>query len=264
MVNLSISDINGLYNQFLSISNSVEDLLDIINERILQNVYASDIKATKLLSISYENACKDLISIKDNLNFSLNLVVIKNPNFESIEIPGILYLIKSQCDKALGLLKSEKSDILTKKQKDQLNLIRKEIKIIELASKYTKNLDFGIKHLENGSFLASALILSRLIVYCIDNIPKDESDVGDEKILPRINFLISKGIIDKEHQDEKQRILKYVNTARNYLVHDVSKFPEFSDCATLLGDCVNILKIFKQVEDIKAYEIEPSIIDDAS
>ena len=262
MIKLKTLDIFGLYNQFLSIKESIDNLQEIItNDRTLGPLYR-DLESMKNLLRSYENARINIESIRTSIDFSLDMMIIPEKSFDQAETEGILYLIKTQCEKALGVLKSKISVKLTEKQKDQLNFIRKEIKEIDLDLKYNKNIELTITHLEKGDYLASALITSRIIVYLFDQIPKDNSENSKEKIKSKIKYLISRGIIDKKQKDQKERIFKYVNSARNYLVHELSYFPEFSDCVTLLGDCVNILKILKKVENLKESNIKPSIIDE--
>ncbi len=262
MIKLKTADIFGLYNQFFSITESIDNLQEIItNDRTIGPLYR-DLESMKNLLKSYENARINIESIRTSIDFSLDMLRIPEKSFNKDEIEGKLYLIKTQCEKALGVLKSKISVELTENQKDQLNFIRKEIEELDLDSKYKKNIELAIIHLEKGDYLANALIISRIIVYLFDQIPKDNSENSKEKIKPKIKYLISRGIINKKQKDQKERIFKYVNSARNYLVHDLGYFPEFSDCATLLGDCLNILKILKKVENLKELNIKPSIIDE--
>ncbi|MFW9876886.1 MAG: hypothetical protein ACFFG0_27650 [Candidatus Thorarchaeota archaeon] len=140
-------------------------------------------------------------------------------------------------------------------QKNSLNSIREQMKTLDLKKVIEENLELAIKHFENGDFLASTLISSRIIIYGINKIPSNQDSDGDILIFKgspedKVKFLRQKGIINKDERDKKLNIVKYVKKARDYLVHDIKRLPEASESMALLGDCIDILKILKKIEEI--------------
>ena len=98
------------------------------------------------------------------------------------------------------------------------------------------------------------IILSRIIVYGIDKIPSRNADSVQKTIYKgsvedKIEFLRRKGIIGKKERDKKLNIVKYVKKARDFLVHDIKRFPDASESMALLGDCLDILKILKNLNE---------------
>jgi len=141
------------------------------------------------------------------------------------------------------------------KQKNSLNSIRDQMKELKLEPYLGKNLKNAIEHFEWGDFLASALISSRIIVYGINKIPSKTEDSGDKVIFKgsideKIKFLREKDIIGKGQSDKKLNIVKYVKKARDFLVHDIKRFPDASESMALLGDCLDILKILKKLKEV--------------
>lgn len=157
--------------------------------------------------------------------------------------------------KTLRNIEFEKQLNVTDIQKNNLNSIREQIKNLDLEKYIEENLIYAIDHFEKGDFLASALISSRIIVYGIDKIPSKNSDSDDKTIFKgsvkdKIEFLRKKDIIGKKEQDKKLNIVKYVKKARDFLVHDIKRFPDASESMALLGDCLDILKILKKLEEV--------------
>ena len=141
------------------------------------------------------------------------------------------------------------------KQKNSLNSIRDQMKELKLEPYLGKNLKNANEHFEWGDFLASALISSRIIVYGINKIPSKTEDSGDKVIFKgsideKIKFLREKDIIGKGQSDKKLNIVKYVKKARDFLVHDIKRFPDASESVAILGDCLDILKILKKLKEV--------------
>jgi hypothetical protein len=110
----------------------------------------------------------------------------------------------------------------------------------------------NFQHFEWGDFLASALISSRIIVYGINKTPCKTEESGKVifmgSIEDKINFLREKDIIGKDETDSKLNIVKYAKKARDFLVHNVRRFPDASESVALLGDSLDILKILKNLK----------------
>lgn len=254
MIILSISDISGLYNQFKSLKEKVKYCLYEMDRFKPDTSKVYYIYKNGLLP-SYYNALNNLIKLKDSMNFSIELIDNLKINDYTVEMHGKLQLMSIECEKALGILQNQIKMPLTKIQKNKLSSIEDQVNDLELDPYYEKNIKLAIEHFEKGNFLACSLISSRIIVYSMDQIPqldfenesKKQKKSKDEK---RINYLVEKGLIDKKDRSQKTRIFKYVTNARNFLVHDIKVFPDASDSMSLLGDCVDILKILTKIEEI--------------
>ncbi len=146
-----------------------------------------------------------------------------------------------ECDKVIGFFNGLEIAI-TKEELDNLNYIRKEMTEIclELDEHFEKNLDKAIKAAEKGQFLGSALIISRVIEHVLDKIDGKEID-------NKIEFLISKGLLDKNRKDEKENIIMASKKARNLLSHNITIYAESSDTLSLLGNSVLLMKIYKKL-----------------
>ena len=144
-----------------------------------------------------------------------------------------------ECDKVIGLLKSIQTSLSTE-EIDKMNHIRTEISKIceDLDINFEKNLNMAVTESENGHFLASAIITSRIVEYVLDKIE-------GKNIEDKIDFLVSKGLIDKDRKDVKEAVIKASKLSRNFFSHRIDTFVESSEALTLLGDCVKILRIYK-------------------
>jgi len=253
---LSITDISGLNIQFQSIKKLLHEIFEKKGEKNFRMYdYRSMIDNA---FFSYNNAVKDLESLKDSINYSISIYKIneyETKNFSAYELNGFIPLIIIECEKVIGILKNKLSVPLTESQKNRLSSISHQIKKLDLDYYYEKNLNLAVDHFEKGNFLACSLISSRIIVYCMDQIPQANIDNQNKKLMKskdekRIDYLIEKNIMSKKERDQKTRIFKYVTNARNFLVHDIKVFPDASDSMSLLGDCIDILKILTKIEEI--------------
>ncbi len=127
---------------------------------------------------------------------------------------------------------------------------------MNLSTLVEKNITEAINNFENGNFLGCSLITSRVITYVINKFPTEY--IPDKKVFikkgsaeKKIEFLIVNNIINKEEKDQKLRTIKYVKRARDFLIHDLNVSPDASDSMTLLGDCIDILKIKKDIDSLK-------------
>jgi hypothetical protein len=130
---------------------------------------------------------------------------------------------------------------------DRLNQLMAEIEKIEkdLPAEeiyLADNLKKAIVEYEQGHFLASALIASRIIVYVYENIPSE--DAQKDRFEQKLQTLIKKGVIDKDRKDEQKLFLRAAVHARNYLSHDIKISPEVEDALSLISSAVSFCKYF--------------------
>jgi len=172
------------------------------------------------------------------LNIGLQPVTI----VESSEgaILGSLRQTIVRCDSVVGFVRDTISPI-SPQEADRLQSLRGQLgrisaDIPEIDS-ITKNIEEAVREYEKGHFLASTLVISRVIVYILSRL---EGKTDDE----RIRLLVSSGVIPKDREDIHTFILKTCRKARNYLSHDIRVFPDSSDSLSLLGDSVTLLNYF--------------------
>lgn len=142
----------------------------------------------------------------------------------------------TECDKALGVLQKLASLPLTPEVIDKLTSLRQELEKISIDINYEKNLKEAIKEYEQGHYLASALISSRVIIYSLNKIP---GKTDEEKL----NFLAEKGKIEAGRGDLRKQFIKASKEARNFFSHDIKIFATPEEALSLLSDCVRIVKL---------------------
>jgi hypothetical protein len=157
---------------------------------------------------------------------------------------GTLRQMSIECEDVVGVLKSLVTPI-SPRDVDRLDQLRREIEDVTIDINYMRNLGEAIKEYENGHFLASTLITSRVIVYTLDQI---EGGTDEEKI----KFLQGKNVIPNDRKDVKEFIIKAGKKARNFFSHDMRIFAEPSDALGLLGDSVKLLGILSKLQSISA------------
>jgi hypothetical protein len=130
---------------------------------------------------------------------------------------------------------------------DRLNQLMAEVEKIEkdLPAEeiyLADNIRMAIVEYEQGHFLASALIASRIIVYVYENIPSEEAQ--KDRFEQKLQTLIKKGVIDKDRKDEQKLFLRAALYARNYLSHDIKIFPQVEEALFLISSAVTFCKYF--------------------
>jgi hypothetical protein len=130
---------------------------------------------------------------------------------------------------------------------DRLNQLMAEVEKIEkdLPAEeiyLADNIKMAIVEYEQGHFLASALIASRIIVYVYENIPSEEAQ--KDRFEQKLQTLIKKGVIDKDRKDEQKLFLRAAVHARNYLSHDIKIFPQVEEALSLISSAVTFCKYF--------------------
>jgi hypothetical protein len=130
---------------------------------------------------------------------------------------------------------------------DRLNQLMDEVEKIEknLPAEETvtaDNIRTAIKEYEQGHFLASALIASRVIRYVYEKIPSEgaQKDQSQQKL----QTLIKMGLIDKDREDEQKLFLRGSVRARDYLSHNAKIFPQVEEALFLISSAVTFCKYF--------------------
>ena len=77
------------------------------------------------------------------------------------------------------------------------------------------------------------------------------SKIKGKDITEKIQFLKDKGIIERDKEDTKENIIKTNKKVRDVLAHRLDVNPDASYTISLLGDCVNIMKIYEKFIQFK-------------
>jgi len=149
-----------------------------------------------------------------------------------------------ECEKIIGFLKSKVSP-LPQEQEIKLESLRKELLSLQLLDEaYERNIEEAIKECEEGHFLASAMISSRIIQCILDKIK-------GKNIEEKNKFLKEIGIIEKDNKGEitTEFIQKAAKKSRNYFTHNINAFASCSDAIELLGICIKLLKVMSLINE---------------
>jgi len=120
--------------------------------------------------------------------------------------------------------------------------LRKEINVLltdGLDQNVYKNLLEAISEYEEGSYLASALIVSRVITYMIEKLGGKRKPVEEF-----VEGLVKAGLIPKDRKDEQRKLIMAIKTARNFLAHRVDIDAKPEDVLILLGGAVKLAKVY--------------------
>jgi len=145
--------------------------------------------------------------------------------------------IKISCEEIIGILESQISP-LPKNKFLELHALKKELEGIanQVEKKYFKNIEEAIKECEQGSFLGSVLISSRIVINILEQF-------RGNNITEKIQDLKSKGLVTEKGEISNDYILKADKKARNYYSHDLNALPSGSEAIELLGICFRLLKL---------------------
>ena len=254
---MSNIDIQALHEQFQSIFQmAIYHLKALKKKSILSR---SDIAISYNFFDSFNLARLDLLKLQPSLKFIVNIKNYPKSHYTKLNHDNLIGLLNSliiECSKALGIIKSCMKYNFSDNEKDKIDSIRKQINLMNLSTLVEKNITKAINNFEIGNFLACSLITSRVITYTINKFPIEY--IPDKKVFikkgsaeKKIEFLTDNNIIKKEQKDQKLRTIKYIKKARDFLVHDLNISPDASDAISLLGDCLDILKIKKDVDSLK-------------
>ena len=184
---------------------------------------------------------RERVNTEKLLNISLAIIYSTEKDI-GLFCAEALSTIILECEKVIGTIKSKISPLSTE-QELKLEPLKEELHSIlpNLDIAYEKNMKEAINECEQGHFMASAMITSRVICYIIDQIK-------GKTIEDKNKFLKEKGIIDKDNRGEitTDFIQKADKNARNYFSHNINAFADCSDSIELLGACVKLLKIIQK------------------
>jgi hypothetical protein len=130
-----------------------------------------------------------------------------------------------------------------------------EKKIPEGKEFLVRNIREALGEYEQGHFLASALISSRVITYVFEKIPrpretqmlKDQMRKEDQRARPssaelKVRTLIERGIVDEGRREEQESFLKFSKEARNILSHQAHIFPDATEALMLITSAITFCK----------------------
>jgi len=126
---------------------------------------------------------------------------------------------------------------------DRLASLRAELKSLKdrgLDINVIRNLDEAIAEAEQGHWLASAMISSRVISYVVDKIPGDKDE-------DKVRYLIKRGALPKDRRDVQQRVITSMRLSRNFLSHRVDLFPDPEDALMLLGGAFSLTRLLLRI-----------------
>lgn len=154
-----------------------------------------------------------------------------------------LHALLLQIDKGIDALQSKISP-LSGKDIFVLKPLKEELQelLSDMPDEYEKNVNEAIIECENGYFLGSVLISSRIIVSVFDQI-------SGNNIQEKIKSLKESGLVKAKGKIPSEYILKSDKKARNYLSHNLGAFPDCGEALELLGICSRLLKLFKNYRE---------------
>ena len=120
--------------------------------------------------------------------------------------------------------------------------LRREIDVLlagGLDQDVYKNLLEAISGYEEGSYLASALIVSRAITYMIEKLGGKRKPVEEF-----VEELVKAGLIPKDRKDEQRELLMAIRMARNFLAHRVDVYAKPEDVLILLGGAMKLARVY--------------------
>lgn len=152
-----------------------------------------------------------------------------------------LCVLLPQVDKGIEGLQSKISP-LSGRETLELKTLKEEMQKLFVnwleAKIYVKNVKEAIKEAEEGYFLGSALVSSRVISYVFDQI-------SGKTIQEKIETLKNKGLVEEKGEVPPEYIMKADKKARNYFSHDINAFPDGSETIELLIICKRLLELLK-------------------
>jgi len=165
-------------------------------------------------------------------------------NVVSISIDdAIAYLQKVEIgckggSEAIGnlLVSRELPEYLANKLED----LKEKIDKLEISDPdIIRNLNEAIKEIEHGHYLASGLISARIIDFIINQF---EGKSIDEKV----ENIVKMKLIDRNRKDEIKNLKYAAKLARNYVSHNIRRYPDISDAIVLLGNSITLVKIYEE------------------
>jgi hypothetical protein len=216
--------------------------LDIAIARI-KGDYNTEEKVEYLQGVlsDYESQANSVRNSYEHAKMEASKLGLDLPTIKGKGARPILREFIIACDAAIGFA-TRTSSPLTPEETDRLDHIRAESREVckNLDFNFEKNIELATKHYERGDFLGSSLISSRVIAFVIGQIEGEEIDA-------KVAFLVNKGILKAGQGMPREAILRADRKARNILAHRIDTFADASDANSLLGDCLQVLKIYSDL-----------------
>lgn len=238
-----IPEISGILGQFETVKSFALSTYKKIKDSSSTYLYSGWFGEVEAVIDEYSDAFVQFNSLKNKIKFDIYLKSISiSRRYETQDAKKAMLRIVVQCEKAIGLLKKIEAPI-PQFAIETLGSLREELKKISDSIEdlnYFRNLDEAIKEYENGHYLASALISSRVIVYLLDR-------VSGETIKEKIQTLKRDGLLEGKRRDVKESIIKSLKLARNFTSHDIQIFPSPTESLSLLSDSITLLKMLSKI-----------------
>ncbi|GCC10229.1 hypothetical protein IPdc08_00252 [archaeon] len=169
---------------------------------------------------------------------------------ESIELPSsptesdiitALTKLPLKCTKIMVVLKKLSHPSISEKEITELDSLRGELKNIssKIDVNIEKNVKIAIIEYEEGHYLPSALLSSRVIVSELDK-------VKGGNINEKIKELVNSGRIEKSREDTITKLIKASKLSRNFFSHNPNIFAESDEALSLLSDSITITKLLNR------------------
>ncbi|MCX8083265.1 MAG: hypothetical protein N3D17_07795, partial [bacterium] len=177
----------------------------------------------------FNSICKRIFKkYNEEIEIVKNMLGLENYNyFRRIDVPeitndwfGVLTEISINCDRIIGLLESHISPV-PPNELIKLNALKEEFQKItdDLDETFMKNIEHAIKSCEEGFYLGSVLISSRIIIYILDHFQ-------GMNLSEKIENLRRLKLIDEKRDITSEYFLKSDKKARNYFSHNLNALPD--------------------------------------
>jgi len=155
------------------------------------------------------------------------------------EVEIVLRDIIIGCDAAEQGLQALLEPLVEPNILNRLDSLKRELEKLEnegLDASVVKNLREAIAEAEQGHYLASAMISSRVIRYVVDRIP---GDMDEDKV----KCLVETGVVPRDRKDVQKQVITSMRLSRNFLSHRVDLFPDPGETLMLLGGALALAKL---------------------
>ncbi len=219
------------------------------SERCLKEVEAEDSIAiivnerVRSLVTRYEEVRNWINIYIPQIGRQMPRVIFEEPMWWRDKILAILQDIIIGCRTAEQGLRAMIESYVEESILDRLASLRAELKSLKdrgLDINVIRNLDEAIAEAEQGHWLASAMISSRVISYVVDKIPGDKDE-------DKVRYLIKRGALPKDRRDVQQRVITSMRLSRNFLSHRVDLFPDPEDALMLLGGAFSLTRLLLRI-----------------
>ena len=232
------ADIAGLYEILSNIVKFGGKLAGITNKG---DYTPSDVSTQlKVLVDKYNGARLLFKRIKGNIIITMEFIGLPSSPTES-DIREVLLKLYFECKKIMAVLEKLSHPSISEKEITELESLRGELKNIstKIDMNIEKNVEMAIIEYEEGHYLPSALLSSRVIASELDKVKG-----GD--INEKITELENSGKIKKSRKDTITKLIKASKQSRNFFSHNPNIFAESDEALSLLSDSITIIKLLNK------------------